>query len=301
MNTTVVVLSVALLLAAAWLLVEYLRPRTRVAAAHRFARKVDLALEPGLELLVARRLARREISGAATASVLLVAVVALLATTTSWFDRSITLLLLPLTFFGGHALGVAAAAWWEAAHAPVPGGPRVARATTPRHRDYVPRHERYGAWGLALAAPVLVAAALVAQALGVGELDGLPVAGLVALAVAPAVVVLVDEVAAARLLGRGQRAATTLDLAWDDALRALTLRDLVTVALVTGLYAVMTVLTLVGDAADGGWPENPVTGAVAGLGAVAVLGALLMAAVSLGLRPERHFRTRLWPRAEVVR
>lgn len=124
-----------------------------------------------------------------------------------------------VAYFAGHALGHGLVAWRETSRATPAGGPRIARTSTPRHTDYVARHERWGGWGLAGAAIAIAVGLVVVDAAGV-DLDALPWVLLVATGVVPVLVMAGYEVAAARLLRRRQVAATTLDLAWDDALRA---------------------------------------------------------------------------------
>ncbi|WP_418605332.1 hypothetical protein [Georgenia sp. SUBG003] len=113
-------------------------------------------------------------------------------------------------------------------------------------------------------------------------------------AVVPAAAVVLDEAVARRVLATPQRAETTLELAWDDALRARALRDMVTVPLTVGLLAPLVLLGAVGDGIVGGWPENPASGLVSGLMFLVLLVALAACVVSLAQRPERYFRQRLW-------
>ncbi|WNB86270.1 hypothetical protein [Cellulomonas sp. ATA003] len=193
----------------------------------------------------------------------------------------------------GQALGQGVAAWREVARPSGPGA-RIARASTPVHSDYVARHERWGAWVLAGAA--LAAAVVIAAAPGSGfDVGPLPWALVVATAVVPGPVMAVYEVAAARLLDRPQVATTTLELAWDDALRASTLRDMLGAALAIGLALPVALLSVVSDGLVGGWPGNPAVGLVGGIVAVILGGGMLMVLVSAILEPHRHFRRRLWP------
>jgi hypothetical protein len=90
-------------------------------------------------------------------------------------------------------------------------------------------------------------------------------------------------------------AASQSELAWDDALRARTLRDMVTVPLVTGYFALAALIGGVGEGLEGGWPANAAVGWVSGAFLVLLLGGFVMLVVSLVIGPERHFRRRLWP------
>lgn len=286
----VVLLFVAVM--AAELLRHSTAPRRR-AQAHAYARRIDLRLEEGMTDVVAARLARRRcagvVTGALLGSVTAVLLDGLRPDRTAWSATWLAF----LAFFLGLALGSAAVAWYESSR-PLPAGPRVARATVPEHGDYVPRLERWGAWGMAGVSALVAAGLAAVDGTGLVELGDLPGALVAAAVVAPLVAVVADELAARWLLRRRQVAATTLQLAWDDALRSRTLRDSVTVALVTALYAPLALLGVVGDRQEGGWPANPGVGLVSGIVLVLVLVALVMTVTSLVSRPEGHFRRRLW-------
>ncbi len=292
MTPTVLVAAVFVTLALGQLLQARVHP-TR--AAHTFARKVDLALPATSEPAIARRLAVRERAGssAALAGVVLLATWVLL-TRPGW--TPLAPLAVAVIALGAHSLGQGAVAWWESSRAPR-GGTRIARTTTPVHGDYVARHERWGGWVLAALAAVVAAVVALAPAGGL-DVGRAPWPLLVTTAVLPSLAMAGYELAAARLLERPQVATTTLDLAWDDALRAHTLRDMLGAVLVVGLGLPLVLLSRVGEQLEGGWPANPAVGLVSGAVAVLLGGSLLAGAVSLALRPHRHFRARLWPRAE---
>lgn len=268
-----------------------LAPRRRqVAAAHHFARKVDLDLPPAMVDMVGRRLALREYVGGATG--LLAGVVAILLLR----GDKIWLFAVP-TYFLGHAVGHGIVAWYEATR-PVPPGARLARATTPTHADYVAGHERVGAWVLAAVSALIAVGLVAADRTGVLELRPLPWALVVVAVVVPPLAIAADELAAARLLRRRQAAATLVELAWDDAMRARTLRDMATVPLVASAYAPLLLLTGIANQLEGGWPANAAIGVADGLLLLLLVGLLGMAILSAALGPQRHFRRRLWPQAE---
>lgn len=258
------------------------RPHAAARLTHDFARKVDLGLDGATEPAVTARLVRRERAGAAGAVVVgvLAAAIAARADATAW--ESSRLFAVFIGYLAGHATGYGVVAWRESAR-PGPGdGPRLARASVPTHGDYVARHERVGAWVTAGLSVLAGAAFLIAD--GAGLLSGVVPAGLAVVAiVVPPAAVAVDELLARRLLDRPQPAASLSELAWDDALRARTLRDMVTVPLVTGYFAVVTLSGGLAPAAAG--PAF----------LVLVAGGLVMAVVSVVIGPERHFRRRLWP------
>jgi hypothetical protein len=111
------------------------------------------------------------------------------------------------------------------------------------------------------------------------------VLGLVALAAA--------EIGGRRLLDAAQAAGSDLELAWSDAIRARTLRDVVTVPIAVGTYATIGVLrSLRLETLD---PPDLLGKAATGLFALVVVAGAAVFAWSLSTRPHRHFRRRLWP------
>lgn len=255
----------------------------------RFARRVDLPLDGAESAGVAPRLVRRERAGAAGGLVGVWAVVGGLLVSADEVRGPYGPFLVALGYFAGHALAQGAVAWRESARRSPDQRPRIARAYAPGQTDYVPRHERYGAW---VVSALTAGGAAVALVLAPADVPRpLLVAGLVL----PPAFVLAHELLARRLLDRPQVAADLTELAWDDVLRARTLRDMVTVPLYVGFVLLIAIPSLVGDALEGGWPANPAVGVVSGLVIVLLLGGLVMAAVSTGLQPHRHVRRRLWP------
>lgn len=289
----VLIASVAISLFAVGVIGWYSRSAGRTRAAHHVARTVDLGLDPAVERSVAARLARREVVGGVGGLVTMWGTVGLLAVTTDVLEAGFAPLLVAVGYLLGHAVGYGAVAWDESRR-PAPPGPRLARASTPQHGDYVARHERWGAWAAAGVATV-VAAGFAALDVGVG-VPGMPWPLVAATAVLPWLAIALDEVLARRLLDRRQVASTTLELAWDDAMRARTLRDMVTVPLVLGLYMPLVLTGVIADASEGGWPANPMVGITSGVFFGLLGGACVMAAISMAVVPQRHFRTRLWPR-----
>ena len=277
---------------------RYSRPASRTRAAHVYARKIDLALDDRTEPAVAARLALRERVGAVGALLGCWIVAGWLYVGTEALERSsYAPMLVVLGFFGGHAAGYGVVAWYESTRPVSSGAPRIARASTPTHGDYVARRERYGAWVMAGASVLLGLVVVVADLRGRVELDALPWSLVTLAIVGPPVAVVVYELLAGRLLRQRQVARTQLELAWDDALRARTLRDMVTVSLVVGCYAPAPLIGAVGDQLEGGWPANPAVGVVAALLPLLFVGLVVMATISYALNPARHFRRQLWPMA----
>ncbi|NCT92183.1 hypothetical protein GXB85_14660 [Cellulomonas sp. APG4] len=291
--TFVLIASAAISLLAVGVIGWYSRPAGRTRAAHHVARTVDLGLDPDVERSVAARLSRREVMGGVGGLVTMWGTVGLLAATTDVLEAAFAPLLVAVGYLLGHAVGYGVVAWDESRR-PAAAGPRIARASSPGHGDYVARHERWGAWAAAGVATLVAAGFVVLDlVLGVPEM---PWPLVVATAVLPWLAIGLDEALARRLLDRRQVASTTLELAWDDAMRARTLRDMVTVPLVLGLYLPLVLTGVIADASEGGWPANPMVGITSGVFLGVLGGACLMGAISMALTPQRHFRTRLWPR-----
>ncbi len=283
--------AVVLTLAGGALAAYHSSPAGRRSAAERYARAVDLDLG-ALRAVVEQRLARRERAGALGAAAGAWVTVGLLATValpSSWLAA-----LAPIGFLAGAAVAYAAVAWRDSG-GPLRDGPRIARATAPGHDDYVPRHERWGAWVAAGVATALAVGLVVVDAVGALDLGRVPLGLAAVTAALPWVLAALDVAVARRLLDRPQVATSTHELAWDDALRARTLRDLVGVVITVAVVLPVMLLSVVADGLPGGWPDNPAVGVVMGLTA-AILGAAgVMALVSLVLDPRRHVRSRLWP------
>jgi hypothetical protein len=193
-----------------------------------------------------------------------------------------------LGFLAGHAVAVGAAAWVESRHRPDQHGTRVARASAPVIEDYVPRLERRGAWLLAAGSAVAGVALLVARTAGSAAAARVPLVLLVLAVLVPPSLVAAAEIVGRRLVDLPQSAASTLELAWDDALRARTVRDLVSVPLVVGTYLPMMV---VGGALAR--PAGPPTYSLEW--SVLVLAPLVVGLILAQVRrPGRHYRRRLW-------
>jgi hypothetical protein len=288
------VVFIALSLARWW---WWAQPDNAAWSAHSFARKVDLGLADRTEEVVTARLVRRERAAAVGGCLGALGAAALAAMTTEEAAGGFRVIGLMLGYFVGHALGYGVVAWRESVSRAA-DGPRLARATVPTHGDYVARHERVSAWVTAGLAFLGGGALLV---LGRSDvLDGafrgsVPTGFAVAVMGVPALTVVLDELLARRLLARPQVASTTLELAWDDALRARTLRDMVTVPLTSGYIGLAGLIGVVGGRVEGGWPDNLAVGVMSGALIVLLLGGGVMAVVSLVLGPERHVRRRLWP------
>lgn len=278
----------------------YSRAAAARSAARTFARKVDLALDSSRELTVGRRIARREQAGV-VGGLLVAAATTLAIGARSAGDETgrFAVFFLMLAFFAGRAAGCGAVAWWESMRPVDLSLPRIARTSSPDLSDYVPGSERIGSRVVAVAALAVALVVALLEPSGVGDLAPVPVWLALTAGVGPAVVCVVGELVARRLLRRRQVATSTLDLAWEDALRARTLRDVISVALAAGCYAPLILLGVAGNGFPDGWPVHAAVGVLDVLVVALLLGMAAMAVLSQVRRPEAHVRRRLWPREDM--
>lgn len=179
--------------------------------------------------------------------------------------------------------------------------PRIARLTIPTVRDYLPRLESITATVAVTLAVVTTIAAITAGLTTTTALVAdfaLPI-----IVTVLAVLALVGvAVLSRRIVERGQRAGSTLELAWDDAIRSTALRDLIGVPLVLGFAGMLVPLVVLIEDVPLTQPymsENNVVAIVA-MGAVGfvVVVALGVAIASAASRPHQYYRRRLWPLPE---
>lgn len=276
--------------------------RARRRAVDTYARRAGLAWEPRLASAMLPRLRRREHAVLATALVALVAVVAVLAT--GWWvpgDYPAYFVVAAAALLA-RAVAVAVVGAREQLNAP--DGPRIARLESPAPADYLSTSlRRWSTWFPPAAALVSAGAVLVtvldpwdskAPSATVGLALTLLLAALTAAAVEGSAVV------ARRIAGRGQPAGDEQMLCWSDALRARTLEDVAhTPAVLAGAMlgvACGTALSSVLPPPNflSPWPSLVVS-AVAYLGMVIALIALLLPVFRPGLREEHAYLARLWP------
>jgi len=279
-----------------------------MARARRHARRIDLELSGEQADMVARRLGMRARVGALGS---LVGVFAVWVPGAVWgigpyADASASVrsaagdeasfvgpIAATVAFFVGQSVGSAAVAWSEVLRPTRSQGPRVARASRPGFGDYVAPLERVGSWVVVAVDAVFVLVLLALR--GPVGLPTLPVGLVVAVVAAPVLAVALQEWLGARLVAAPQAADSPTALAWDDAMRAVTLRDVVTVTLVIGVAGPFALLGTLSDALTGGWPANPAIGVVDALFVALLVALTVTAIVSTALAPWRHFRRRLWP------
>lgn len=199
--------------------------------------------------------------------------------------------------FGGFFTGasVAVAIYALAAKPARPEGERYARSGAVDLRDYLAPVDRLGARGaVALGVVTLLAATAVSAAGLTSSNAALSVGGLIV--VAGVVALALSEFASRRILERPQPAGSPSELAWDDALRAQSLREIVTAPLCLGSWGALAVLFTLVDATDAVGFGGIVTFWVGAAGLALVFIALLVAAgMSIATKPQQHYLRRLWP------
>jgi len=264
-------------------------PSYRAGMTRRFSASVGLTLPAALEPAVTARLANR-IRGAAIGGAVF-AVAALLLVEAGipvGSDSDFSSFVIVGGAFVGTALGTGVAS--------MSGGlkrsddrVRVARAQAVDVPDYVAPLELAGARiAVALAAVGAVVAVVSAASPGLIALA----AGLAAAAV---VALVVFELVSRRIVRRPQPVGTPVELAWDDALRASLLRDIITAPLALGAYALFLggiALSAALAASIGGVPGTVVQVAIIG---ILLLAAVALVVVAIASSPQRHFLRRLWP------
>lgn len=253
----------------------------REGRAAAFARAVALVLPDALRPVVTERVALRN-RGAALGLVAGIATTALVLATN---DANSAQFASPFLLIGGAFAGVAVGVALAAARASAPLDPQAVKYARPSAvtlDDYVAPLERAGARIVVALAVITVGAAIATGAAVSGVLIGLVVLGVAAL--------IVFEVAGRRIVGRGQPAESPTHLAWDDAVRASVLRDMVTAPIILGADAVVVAGGALVDHLLGGSDLAQIAIVV-----VCVLAAAGLAIASITSNPQRYFLRRLWP------
>lgn len=166
-------------------------------------------------------------------------------------------------------------------------GPRISRLPRPTAGEYVAPIERVGARALVVVSGLL-AAATAAPPIATETRILAGVAGIGAIAT-----LVVVEWASSALVSRPQPAVSELLLRWDDALRAQTLRDLVSVPLMFGLLAIVTSISAASQWASALGDIGKI--AVSVFTSASFFTLLVVLAFSIAVRPARYYLKRLWP------
>lgn len=295
MNPAYLAVVIAVLLACAPLL-SSTTPRQRRKALDRYARRMNLALTPEVEPRVIGRVAayeRATLIGGVIGSVVGLAVGRALPPAPDSGTWT------PLAVLVGLGVGAMVATVTTATvgtlhHAP---GRRVARISAPTMNDYVPPLERWFAPTALACAGLALLGAAIALSTGVVQSPDLSAADVFS---SPGAVFgylgaagfLTARLLGHRILGAGQPAADQHELAWDDALRAATLRGLLTLPGALSTLSVLTTFLRLGAHVT-----NPpeFVGVIGGAALMLfICGVVMLATVDAFSRPSQHYWRQLW-------
>ena len=255
-----------------------------------FAYRAGLVIPPQNEAAVGRLLGLRE---------RIVAVGAFLGAMAGWFasapgyagtDPDLQYLFVVTGFLAGVAVAVAISSRVFAI-APDPDRALYARSMSVGLRDYSAGFERNGTRMIV----VLSVIALVTLVVVGGMADvpftsfSTPVIPFVAAAVAG---LALFEVRGRQIVSRGQRAASTSELAFDDAFRAREIADLVTAPLMFGVFGLTFAITELIVVVTG----MPTDAVIRPLFLIVLAAAIVGGFVSRAIRPQQYYLRRLWPR-----
>lgn len=262
------------------------RSRTRAVA-----RSVGLALPEDsapIERRVARAVAGSSI-GAIIGSVMVLALLWAAAASGPSLDS-----VAPIIGVGGLLVGASLGASVVAATTrPEPvEGVRVARTRAVSLPDFSAGIERIGARAaVAIAVAAAVVMTVIAPSLGLAE-PRIVVWVSAALSVLSLVLY---EVQSRRIIARPQPAGSPEQLAWDDAVRALHVRGLVSAPITIGAYTPLLAAVLLTSEPYAELVPGLVQSVILGAIAAIILAYLVAAVASLALGPQRHYLRRLWP------
>ncbi|GAB3403315.1 hypothetical protein GCM10027515_14100 [Schumannella luteola] len=284
----------ALAVAAGLLLIVF--PATaagRARNADAYARRLGLAIPPQMQQLIERRLARR--GRAAGVGVLLGAVAAVPVALLTPEGESRWAHLVPAAgVFALVASVVAAVAALVLRERPGEGM-RVARSTEVRLDDYVAPFElnfQRAVVALGLLGALVGIFAVALQPTLLTTSGAFIATGLVGLVAAVAF-----EVIARRLVDAPQPAGSPAELAWNDALRTLGIRDLMLVPSMMGTFSAFgALLVLVVPGSTSALPGQLGAGIAFGVFLIVIVALIVLAAVQYRHgSPLTHFLRRLWP------
>jgi hypothetical protein len=263
-------------------------PGYRSFAARRFGHSVWLAMpDDALLASVERRVARKAVAGGVGGLAALAIMVTGMSALGAPADEGyVATWVIIGGYFAGIAVGSAINALTE------PRSERAvtfARAEAVELCDFVAPVERQGARVVVLLA-VLLGAVLAVLTARDGEPSSAGLAGALVMVALALVSLVVFEIGSRRVLSRGRPAGSPTELAWDDALRAGALRDLVTAPLALGTYSLFVL---------GGELANGYTGAASAVGFTVLIGIVVAGFAALVVvlitRPQRYYLRRLWP------
>jgi hypothetical protein len=252
----------------------------RARSLRRFSRHVSLPLTDAVAAAIPRRL-RRETVGAALGCVpaLLVAF-ALAIWSPELLNGASGSVIVPL-MIAGAALGIAIASATRLS-SPNTDTPRVARTIVPQITDYIS-----AVWIVASSALCVAGLLFAALALPRAKAGTPLVVTTIAILAAGILTLALCTGLSRRLLTAPQPAHDSIELAWDDAVRAHAFRSLWTAPLAMGLVAAYLAISL----SLAGAQSPPI---IAFILVITVVQVLLQLS-----RPGKRFRQRLWPNLAV--
>lgn len=284
----------ALFVALAVSLAAIARPKKRDRAVTEFARRSGLELDNEAVIAsVRRRIVSLSVARYLGALIGLTLTAVLILIVPAWRTSQMVLLIGAPLLLLGLTLGAVIVTLRDSLFTQKSDAPRLARSTVPVAADYVDTRRR-------LAPTIMLGVAVLLGLVGVGlAASGMP-AGRAYLGSAAVPLLLValcawamGQLLSRRVLARPQPASTTLELRWDDALRADTLLNLAQfVSIVCWVSVVASVYGIV-QGVD-------LTGSVNSIVTQMFTWGMLISSLDYALRGARmHVQWRLWPEADV--
>jgi len=166
----------------------------------------------------------------------------------------------------------------------LPEGERVARSGAVSLNDYLDPVDLIGA-------RVAVGAGILALGVALWLAPAAVSPAAILIVVLAAVSLVFFEIAIRRILDRPQPAGSTSELAWDDALRGLSMRNIASAPMSFGVWGGLAVLLNVWI--DGAFPLA--SGFAGGAALVLFLATFAAAAWSIATKPPQRYLRRLWP------
>lgn len=282
------------LMIGASVLIANARPHAQQRAVEKFALNVGLPLPERLAEPIRRRmLSRRRTSTIGGMSGVTVSAIVFLVSPASTPEVVLSPLVVVAGLLAGWAIGTSVSAFRTAAGRTSPDRERYARAHAVELGDYISRAELWLARVPVALAVVAVAAIATLALVGLVHYSGMAaLVGSIVVALVAVGTLIVGEVGGRQLVAMGNHVEAPEDLVWEDAVRALTIRELVGAPTFLGYYALLM--------AANPLLVSPDDGARIGF-AIATLGiAMITLVVAIGmlvsaLAVKRHFLRRLWP------
>jgi len=199
--------------------------------------------------------------------------------------------------FGGIVIGVSAGAIVNALtlKSVLPAGERFARSTAVRIDDYLSPIDLVGSRIAAGIGAVALVAWILVTATGLIAPDPVVTVGVVVTALS-VISLFAFELAIRSILDRGQPVASPAELAWDDALRGMSMRSIASAPMCLGIWGALAVCI---DLAQVPAADPAVGGAASviaiGAGVVIFVGIVIAAIASIATKPQQQYLRRLWP------